>query len=86
MQFQSDVLQLAVERPHSVETTALGAAGLAGLAANVWSDAHKFENSLRFTRFEPDARIDTTERMEHGYAEWKRAVRTTMFWAAEAAR
>jgi glycerol kinase len=82
MQFQSDVLQLPVERPESVETTALGAAGLAGLAANVWSDANKFGNALQFTRFEPDTTPGTQGAVADGYAEWQRAVRTAIYWAS----
>ena len=39
MQFQADVLGVHVERPDIVETTALGAAGLAGLAAGVWTQS-----------------------------------------------
>ena len=42
MQFQADVLGVPVERPDMVETTALGAAGLAGLAAGVWASAEEF--------------------------------------------
>ena len=53
MQFQADQLGLPVERPDIVETTALGAGGLAGLATGVWSTAGEFLAQRTFTRFEP---------------------------------
>ena len=55
MQFQADVLGVPVERPDMVETTALGAAGLAGIAAGVWKDADAFLATRRFDRFAPGA-------------------------------
>ncbi|NJD09983.1 MAG: glycerol kinase GlpK, partial [Gemmatimonadetes bacterium] len=42
MQFQADLLGITVRRPHLVDTTALGAAGLAGIAAGVWASADEF--------------------------------------------
>ena len=53
MQYQADVLDAPVERPRNVETTALGAAGLAGLAAEVWRSPEEFLQSRSFARFEP---------------------------------
>jgi glycerol kinase len=53
MQFQADVIGTPVERPDLIETTALGAAGLAGLALGVWRTADAFLTGRRFTRFEP---------------------------------
>ena len=53
MQFQADVLGLPVERPDMVETTALGAAALAGLALDVWKQPGEFLAGRRFTRFTP---------------------------------
>src|SRR6185295_19697963 len=53
MQFQSDVLGVPVERPDSVETTALGAAALAGVAAGIWRDADEFVAPRTFKRFLP---------------------------------
>src|SRR5687768_18250091 len=53
MQFQADVLGVPVERPEQIETTALGAAGLAGLAAGIWPNVDAFQATRRFTRFEP---------------------------------
>jgi len=53
MQFQADVLGIPVERPDLIETTALGAAGLAGLGSGVWLSAEEFLAGRKFTRFEP---------------------------------
>jgi glycerol kinase len=80
MQFQADVLGVPIERPHMVETTALGAAGLAGLAAGVWKNADEFLATRRFTSFTPG--------MDRGHAAallrgWQRAVRATISWARD---
>ena len=53
MQFQADVLGVPVERPDMVETTALGAAGLAGIALGVWKGSDEFLAGRRFDRFVP---------------------------------
>jgi glycerol kinase len=78
MQFQADVLGAAVERPEMIETTAAGAAGLAGLAAGVWPDAAAFLGARRFTRFEPGPGAVAAQA---GAADWQRAVDTALFWA-----
>ena len=78
MQFQADVLGVPVERPDMVETTALGAAGLAGLGAGVWRDADEFLATRRFTQFEPRMDRDAARALMHG---WDRAVRTAIGWA-----
>jgi glycerol kinase len=78
MQFQADVLNIPVERPDLVETTALGAAGLAGLASGVWKSAEEFLAGRRFTRFEP--KMAGKEREAH-LAGWRRAVETALAWA-----
>ncbi len=75
MQFQSDVLGVRVARPDLVETTALGAAGLAGLAVGVWPNAAAFSESRRYRCFEPSGPRDDA------YREWRRAVATTLHWA-----
>ncbi len=80
MQFQADVLGVPVERPDMVETTALGAAGLAGIAAGVWRDAEEFSSVRRFTSFAPQkdrAEVDAL------MAGWQRAVRATLAWARD---
>jgi glycerol kinase len=80
MQFQADVLGCTVERPAMVETTALGAAGLAGLAAGVWSSAGEFVAQRDVTRFEPGAGAAAAQR---GAAGWERAVRAALAWARD---
>ncbi|UUX96071.1 glycerol kinase GlpK [Aquabacterium sp. J223] len=76
MQFQADLLGLPVVRPQVIETTALGAAYLAGLAVGVWPDRETLARQWRAERrFEPQMpRDEAAERM----ARWERAVRQTM--------
>jgi glycerol kinase len=78
MQFQADVLDIPVQRPDLVETTALGAAGLAGLALGVWRSTEEFIQGRNFTCFEP--RMGAQDRAA-GLAGWKRAVSATLAWA-----
>jgi glycerol kinase len=80
MQFQADVLGVPVERPDMVETTALGAAALAGLALGVWKQPGEFLAGRQFTRFTPG--MDPAERRRR-MREWERAVRATLGWARE---
>jgi glycerol kinase len=82
MQFQADVLGISVERPQQVETTALGAAGLAGLAAGIWRDVNAFEATRVFRRFEPG---EGHRAASAGAAGWARAVRATLSWARDSA-
>jgi glycerol kinase len=79
MQFQADVLGVPVARPDLVETTALGAAGLAGLAAGVWRSPAAFLEGRRVTRFRPrrSARIAS----HAGLAAWRRAVDAALHWS-----
>ncbi len=80
MQRQADLLGVPVERPANVETTALGAAGLAGIAGGVWADASAFAAATAMTRFAPagaDAEIRTARQ------EWRRSVRATVAWARD---
>jgi glycerol kinase len=81
MQFQADVLGVPVERPDIVETTALGAAGLAGIAGGVWSSADAFMSKRDFDRFEPGA---GSAAAREGAREWDRAVRAALAWARDA--
>jgi glycerol kinase len=80
MQFQADVLGVPVERPAMVETTALGAAGLAGLSAGVWRSVDDFLATQRFTVFEPRMTRDDARELLRG---WERAVRATVGWARD---
>jgi glycerol kinase len=72
MQFQADILGKRVVRPADVETTALGAAYLAGIAEGVWSGTGEVESFWRIERsFEPQMPED--QRMEYAVG-WRRAV------------
>jgi glycerol kinase len=78
MQFQADVLGVPVERPDMIETTAAGAAALAGLALGVWPNIDAFLEGRQFTRFEPSIDAETRTRLS---GEWDRAIRTALSWA-----
>jgi glycerol kinase len=80
MQFQADVLGIPVERPDMIETTALGAAGLAGIALGVWRSSEDFLEQRRFTVFHPS--ISSAERARLS-GEWRRAVAATLAWARD---
>jgi len=72
MQFQADILGKPVVRPVDVETTALGAAYLAGIAEKVWSGAGEVESFWRVDRyFEPQMQADRRMEWIDG---WRRAV------------
>jgi glycerol kinase len=76
MQFLADMLAAPVDRPTVLETTALGAAWLAGHAAGVWPDQAGFATHWkRDRRFEPV--MPETER-DARYARWQRAVAATL--------
>ena len=81
MQFQADVLGVPVDRPDMVETTALGAAGLAGLAAGVWGSGADFLASRQFTRFVPSETAAASTAVAYG--GWRRAVRAALGWARD---
>jgi glycerol kinase len=83
MQFQADLLGVPVARPDLVETTALGAAGLAGLGAGVWKSGEEFLAGRAFTRFVPG---DEARAVRAREGEWRRAVDTALYWAAAGAR
>ena len=80
VQFQADVLGQEVERPDMIDTTALGAAGLAGLASGVWPDPGAFLASRKVRRFAPG---EGRQSARAGVKEWRRAVRATLAWAQE---
>nr|WP_208404337.1 glycerol kinase GlpK [Saccharococcus thermophilus] len=76
MQFQSDMLGVPVERPVINETTALGAAYLAGLAVGYWKDRDEIAVQWQLERrFEPQME---KEKQEALYAGWKKAVKAAM--------
>lgn len=79
MQFQADLLELEVDRPEMVETTALGAAYLAGLAAGVWSDTEEIERNWRSQRiFAPEMEPMRRAQLLSG---WRKAVERAKRWA-----
>ena len=78
MQFQADVLGIPVERPDLVETTALGAAGLAGMGVGLWRNQDEFLSGRRFTRFEPRMSRHEAETLLDG---WRRSVDAALAWA-----
>ncbi len=76
MQFQSDLLGVPVERPVVNETTALGAAYLAGLAVGYWKDRAEIATQWNLERqFEPQMEKDKQETLYEG---WKKAVKAAM--------
>jgi glycerol kinase len=76
MQFQSDVLQCQVVRPIITETTALGAAYLAGLAVGYWDNIDEIKNQWQIdTNFNPSINKDELVGLVEG---WKKAVDTTL--------
>ena len=77
MQFQADVLGVPIRRPDVIETTALGAAGLAGLATGVWKSAADFVAARRYTEFVPGPMPEAS------WKDWKRAIRATLGWAKD---
>jgi len=78
MQFQADVLGVPVQRPKVAETTALGAAYLAGLATGFWSSIQEVAEQWAVDRtFEPKMSVDERDKL---YANWKRAVERSMHW------
>lgn len=78
MQFQSDILGVPVSRPKVIETTALGAAYLAGLAVGYWKDKEEISSKWQIDRsFKPE--MDSLKR-EKLYKGWKKAVTRALEW------
>lgn len=75
MQFQSDLLNIEVERPEINETTALGAAYLAGIATGFWKDKSEIQRRWKLEKsFEPEMNQKESNRL---YKGWKKAVEAT---------
>ena len=75
MQFQSDIVNVEVERPEIQETTALGAAYLAGLAVGYWNDKDEIAQRWKLEKsFKPEMEDETREKL---YSGWKKAVEAT---------
>ncbi|MDG2168332.1 MAG: glycerol kinase GlpK, partial [Opitutales bacterium] len=82
MQFQSDILNVPVVRPTIPETTALGAAYLAGLATGYWESREEIAEQWQVdARFEPDMKEDTKAELVKG---WEKAVGRSKGWEDQA--
>ena len=80
MQFQADIMNTYVRRPLCIETTALGAAYLAGLATGYYENKDEIRKNWQLGRlFEPDMEGDKREKK---LRDWKRAVKCTLDWAS----
>ena len=81
MQFQADILDTAVHRPECIETTALGAAYLAGLAVGYWKDRDEIRKNWQIGQvFKPNMEQKKREELLKG---WKKAVKCALAWAEE---
>lgn len=81
MQFQADIFRFDVVRPKILETTALGAAYLAGLAVGFWKSVEEIQNQRSIDRvFKPQME---EEKAVHYVKEWKKAVTRVMDWSKE---
>ncbi len=81
MQYQADVIGQQVLRPQCIETTAMGAAYLAGLAVGFWGNTDEIRQNWKTDRvFEPQMEADERERRIAG---WEKAVRYSFGWAKE---
>jgi glycerol kinase len=79
MQFQADLLNATVRRPVVAETTALGAAYLAGLAVGYWKDLNDIARNWALDReFRPQM---TAAERDKRYAKWQDAVQRSLGWA-----
>ena len=79
MQFQSDITGIRVARPKVTETTALGAAYLAGLAAGYWNDLSDIEQQWQIDRvFSPEM---PSQKVENILTEWYRAIQAAQTWS-----
>ena len=81
MQYQADMIGKPVNRPSCIETTAKGAAYLAGLAVGYWTDCETLKKKSRIERvFEPSMPIEEREKKLRG---WAKAVKYAYGWAKE---
>ena len=77
MQFQADILNTEVERPEVIESTAMGAAYLAGIQIGLWKKADIIQNRKIQKRFVPNMDEITRSKLYQG---WQKAVKRTMNW------
>jgi glycerol kinase len=78
MQFQADILNTEVHKPECIETTALGAAYLAGLAVGFWKDQDEIKTNWALAEtFYPDMKEERRNRLLAG---WNKAVTRSFAW------
>ncbi len=81
MKFQADIVGTVVHRPKCIETTALGAAYLAGLATGYWKDKEEIRANWQLGRkFEPTMEQEEQEKLVKG---WKKAVKCALAWTED---
>jgi len=81
MQFQSDISDARIKRPNCIETTALGAAYLAGLSVGYWKDRAEIRENWGLDReFSPAIGSEKRRDLLKG---WKKAVKCALYWAQE---
>ena len=81
MQFQADIMNTEVHRPECIETTALGAAYLAGLATGYWKDRREIRENWQLGQsFEPKMSEESRKELLKG---WKKAVKCALAWTEE---
>lgn len=81
MQFQADILDTPVIKPECIETTALGAAYLSGLAVGFWKDREEIKKNWALSKtFTPNMKKDYREKLLKG---WHKAVGRSFAWAQE---
>jgi len=80
MQFQADILDIPVERPAVIESTAMGAAYLAGIEAGIWTKDEIMQHREVDHIFEPQF---SSEQRNKLYKRWQKAVERTMNWEKE---
>ena len=80
MQFQADILDTEVERPEVIESTALGAAYLAGITVGLWKKEDIINNRKIEQTFKPKMEDEKRTKL---YKGWKKAVKRTMNWEEE---
>ncbi|MGZ9763232.1 FGGY-family carbohydrate kinase [Mycoplasma sp. 5912] len=81
MQFQASISNLKVERPKNIETTALGASYLAGLAVGYWKDLEEIKQINQIDRvFTPSF---SQEKINHLLKGWQTAVKKTLNWTKD---
>ncbi len=81
MQFQSDISDARIRRPNCIETTALGAAYLAGLSVGYWKDRDEIRDNWGLNReFSPSIGSEKRRELLKG---WKKAIKCALYWAQD---